>query len=203
MTVSSDLKNKHLPVIEAAINELLPIGIATAPPAPISHGYIGTVTNATCSLLATCAIALDKKPRTPDLNDDQWWALMKIVHRGFYSSLQAAIEGALLEICNQRGQAITSSRPGRSPEFNDYREAVLDCSSITDQRKKYWRIYFRGLSILRNKASHFDTSISTKEQENLKMAGLDHHINSKGAVHTNTKNYLPIVNKVLDFFSEV
>lgn len=195
--VSHSITNTHVPEINDTIQKLHKFGVITAPPAPPYQGYLGSTTNAIMLLLSVCSnFAGGQAQLTQPLTDDQWMALMVIVHRTFYNTLPTAIEGMCSGFCGQVG--------GSAPlHFMDYVNEALKKSALSDERKKYWRKYFEGIRILRNKASHFNASFTADEKLRLSDAGLSNYIDPKGELSTNCKNYISLAEKALSFIKEL
>lgn len=84
--------------------------------------------------------------------------------------------------------------------FNDYLEAILSNTAITKEEKKNWRIFFSSLSIIRNKTSHFEQTLSDTEREKLSSAGLGEQISADGILILNPALYSKFIDRCLSFF---
>lgn len=220
---------KHLKQIQKSINELYLFQDQTKSPNPISNQYIGTVVDNTIGLLCSVANSLDKGDRY--ITFDQWgnWkSLMQAVHRSFFSSLHIAVEAAISDLSIKYGlechssikvryvkvvEKITGNEPEKEklikyfnkckPSFEDQFNSLLDFAKFDDSRKKIWRLYFKGLTILRNKASHSDVTLSAAEIKSLKEGGFTVVISSLQELKINTRIYAQIVKHILDFYCEL
>lgn len=185
------------------IAKLVPIGRATGSPAPPHFGFLGSVTNAFIPLL-TIAIQQSGTAKVvypPSLNDGQFRELVVTLHRAYYASLLTAVEGACDGFVRSKGQIPSSA--GNRKQFSDYLEAALSQTAMSDDRKKYWRKYFDGVRILRNKCSHFSTALEPHEKVVLTAVGLGNHIASSGEVQTQPANYVSLAEKALEFIREL
>jgi hypothetical protein len=204
MSEAYDQMVAHVKTLHQAILDLQKIGVATGLSAPAHHGYLGSHTNATMSLLAMCAArsGVAKVEFPEPLNPQQWVALIILVHRAYLAGLITAVEAICSGYCHE-GQTVSPSRAGRAPEFLDYVNAALKASRLSDDRRVVWRKCFDGMRILRNKCSHFDTVLETHERTALQDAGLSHHIGADGRVQTQWSDYAPLAQRVLDFAQEL
>jgi hypothetical protein len=91
---------------------------------------------------------------------------------------------------------IRTKRPG----FNDYLEGALSAVSLSKEIKKAWRLFFRALSIVRNKASHSDPSLTEAEREILRQGGFNAMVSDTGELKMNTRMYQQVAALILDFF---
>lgn len=126
-----------------------------------------------------------------------------LTHRAFYSTLGMTVEAMCKGYCEARGASVKASRAGQPPAFADYLNSALAQSKLTDERKAYWRAYFDGVRILRNKSAHYDTSVTLQEREALHRAGLDHHVGGTGHMWTEPANYLQMVEQSYAFIKEL
>ena len=187
------------------INNLVPIGVATGNGAPRYYGYLGSVTNAFIPLL-TIAIQQSGEAEVtypPGLNDGQFQQLVQILHRSYYATLLAALEGVCDGFVRTKGQVPVSASGKAHLEFSDYLEAALNLTVMCDDRKKFWRKYFNGMRILRNKCSHFSALLAPHERTALLDAGLGNHVSSSDEVQTQPANYASIAKKILEFTKEL
>jgi hypothetical protein len=141
----------HVKTLQQSILDLQKIGVATGLPAPAHHGYLGSHTNATMSLLAMCAArsGVAKVEFPEPLNQQQWIALIILVHRAYLSGLITAVEAICSGYSQTQGQTVSPSRSGRAPEFLDYVNGALKVSRLNDDRRVVWRKCFDGMRILR------------------------------------------------------
>jgi hypothetical protein len=185
------------------IQKLVPIGGASASGTPA--GFLGTVTNAFIPLLA---IAIHQSGKAqihypPSLTDPQFEALVVMIHRAYYTSILTAIEGACDDFARSKG-LIPAPAPGKKGiDFAEYLEAALSQSGVKASRKTYWRKYFNGLRILRNKCSHFRNVFESSEKLALRAVGLKNHIGPNDEMQTQPANYAAIAKKALAFLREL
>jgi len=93
---------------------------------------------------------------------------------------------------------------GKRPSFNDYLNTVLNSiSSLDDQYRKEARTYFSGLSIIRNKVSHSDMSLTNGEKERLIAAKLRHVISKDGGLQMTFEGYRPLIKDAIGFFDNL
>jgi len=185
------------------IQRLARIGGATAPGTPA--GFLGTVANAFIPLLAMAihqtGVARINYP--PSLNDPQFEALVITIHRAYYASLLTAVEAACDGFARSQG-LIPTPKPGRKGiEFAEYLEAALSQSSMKPTRKTYWRKYFDGLRILRNKCSHFRNVFETNEKVILRDADLSKYVGPNDDMQTQPADYVLVAKKALSFLREL
>ena len=103
----------------------------------------------------------------------------------------------------QSQKRVIKSLSPKKPSFNDYLEAALkQNSNILEHRKKIWRKYFKCISILRNKVSHSDCSLSSSEKDLLMNNGFSAVVNGT-ELQFNSRNYVQICNHVIQFFQEL
>jgi hypothetical protein len=185
------------------IKNLIPIGGATGNSAPPYYGFLGSVTNAFVPLL-TIAIqqsGVAEVTYPARLSDGQFQQLVQILHRAYYASLLTAVEGACDGFVISKGQPPIAT--GGRTQFADYLEAALGQSGMADDRKKYWRKYFDGMRILRNKCSHFSATFQQHEKIALIDAGLGNHVSPSDDVQTQPANYVSLAEKVFEFIREL
>lgn len=91
---------------------------------------------------------------------------------------------------------LKSYRPG----FDDYLESVLATASLPRETKAQWRCFFRALSIVRNKASHSDPSLTETERNALTEGGCGVMISAAGELVMNPRMYAQFVTFSLQFF---
>ncbi len=219
-------KQSHLHHILTTLEELIIISKKTAAPSDNCFQYIGTIVDNTAGLLTAPANSLDNGNRRIIFSEDKnWVSLMQAVHRSFLSSIQAAVEKALSEQCNYveiknkkkidslleelsdkltnaQKRAIKSLSP-KKPSFNDYLEAVLkNNNTMSADRKTIWRKYFKCLSLVRNKVSHSDCSLSSSEKELLMHNGFSPLVNET-ELQFNSRIYTQVCNHAIQFFQEL
>jgi hypothetical protein len=166
-------------------------------------------------------------------SEQTWLNMMIAVHRSFLASLQTATEAGLVAICKEAGIEVVPARRdealkvvesirsrldaapiarelvqveklgGNRPEFSDYLEAVLKTKIPRKDRRKVWRRLFDALSILRNKASHSDVSLTQLQRSKLTGAGLSPMIDAGGNLQINPRMYVQLASYVLDFLDDV
>lgn len=227
------LTSSHLRELDTAISELLALAPRAGHPAPIPQQYVGTTINNAAMLLTVPASALDGRARIPTPSEDSvWHSIMKAVHRTFLASLQAAVEGGLVHICDQLHLAVTSGARARAtglaerirqkvdpspiegelrelartgsnqPAFDDYLEPVLENCFASDDRRREWRRFFRAFSIVRNKASHFNPALNGHERQALAAGGMGAMVDVNGNLQINPRVYAQLSKLSLDFFDE-
>lgn len=89
------------------------------------------------------------------------------------------------------------------PIFDDYLEAVLSKSKMSQKSKKIWRKFFKALSIVRNKVSHSDISLSEHEKQMMIEGGFRTLVSKKGKLQVNPRMYEQVCNYILRFFDEL
>ncbi len=204
MTADSPMVS-HVKSLRKSILDLREFGGATGSSAPPYQGYLGSHTNATMQLLAMCIArsGVAKIEFQESLTEDQWVALIIMVHRAYLAGLVTALEAICAGYCEARGQAISAARAGRGPDFMDYINSALRLSKVTSDQCTYWRRRFEGLRILRNKCSHYDTNLTSQEETYLRDAELAHHIGVDGRVQLRWTDYPSLAQRTLDFAREI
>jgi|GEM_PF-6529660 hypothetical protein len=195
----------HVKSLQQAILDLQKFGIETGSTAPSHYGFLVSHTNATISLLAICAArsGVAKVEFPEPLNPQQWASLIIMVHRSYLAGLITAVEAICSGYCETKTRTVSPSRSGRAPEFLDYVNSALNASRLSEDRRTFWRKCFDGMRILRNKCSHFDTSLAEHEKTALHDAGLASHIGGDGRVQTQWSDYSSLAQKVLSFSQEL
>jgi hypothetical protein len=89
---------------------------------------------------------------------------------------------------------------GLRPLFNDYLNAALKSSSLPKSDKATWRKFFNALTIVRNKSSHSDPSLTNTEIKKLQEGGFATLVSDAGSLQINPRNYFQISSFILDFF---
>lgn len=189
---------------EQSINDLLRFGIETAPPAPDYLAFIGAFANATITLLH----GLLERSRVlqvhgNDVDADQFEVATVMLHRAFYSSFAGTLEGACKLFCESRGGAVRRTGPYDSYKFQDYLTGAFAVSTLPAARRAHWDALFRGVAVIRNKASHYDQTLTNHERALILGANLGHHISAEGTAQTRTANYAPLAASALDFLREL
>jgi hypothetical protein len=90
--------------------------------------------------------------------------------------------------------------PANRPFFNDYLNAALSNSQLGKKTKTQWRRFFGALSIVRNKASHSDTTLTESERKKLAEGGFAVLISDTGELVMNPRMYVQAASYILDFF---
>jgi hypothetical protein len=155
---------------------------------------------------------------------------MKAMHRAFHITVVMAVEQGLREVCDQDGIPVEVNRQqrleslittieadncalsektrhslgalvGQTPDFMDYVRAIIAARISPVQRQKVWRMFFDALSIVRNKSSHSDTTLSASDQRRLADGGLG-ALTVSGELQTNPRRYKEIVDLILQFYRE-
>ena len=213
--ISRNITEVHFPVLMDAVHQLRRFSERAIEPAPYYHSFLRTLSNSVLPLLGVTMVltaggnfrAECKVTRAAfdfEIPDDEIWGhVMDLVHRSFYSTLGIAVEAMCKGYCDARGKAVSASRPPRPSEFMDYVNAALHASALREDRKTHWRSYFEAIRTLRNKSSHYDTTLTAHETGVLRRAGLDHHIGATGHMQTNPANYAPLAHATLDFIREL
>ena len=86
------------------------------------------------------------------------------------------------------------------PGFDDYLEGALSTVNLPDKTKKTWRRFFRALSIIRNKTSHAEPTLTDAERARLREGGFAVMISPSGELVMNARMYEQAARFVLDFF---
>lgn len=225
MNASEENRNSHLQHILITLDELLIISKKTSAPADLCFQYIGTIVDNTIGLLTAPANSLDDGNRRISFDEEHnWISLMQAVHRAFLSSVQIAVEKALANDCgsieisgekkiasllkeldgkltDQQIKLVKSLVP-KKPSFNDYLDASLKKSPMSNDRKKIWRKYFKCLSIIRNKVSHSDCSLSSNDRECLVLNGFAPLV-MENKLQFNSRYYTQICNHLIQFFQDL
>jgi len=125
------------------------------------------------------------------------------VHSAFRGKVEkqlAIIEEGLTEAKGRRALVKLRKQLTRSkPEFADYLNAGLEAAAIPSAERKTWRKFFGALGIVRNKASHSDSSLSETEREGLRGGGFGGLVSSSGSLVMNPSRYVEVSSHVLDF----
>ena len=86
------------------------------------------------------------------------------------------------------------------PGFDDYLESALSAGQLPKEAKQRWRNYFKAISIVRNKVSHSNTTLSEGECERLRQGGLNAMISATGVLVMIPHMYEQIIRVTLEFF---
>lgn len=89
------------------------------------------------------------------------------------------------------------------PAFNDHLDTVLKATNLSEDYKKSSRSYFEALSIIRNKVSHSDMTLTDGEKTKLKNGKLGNAIGSDGLLQMTVEGYKPLITDVVRFFDNV
>jgi hypothetical protein len=198
------IPKEYMDELEWTVHALQKFGGLTKPPAPEYHGFLGSTTNATLVLLGQCIqLAGGTFELLDGFSTNHWQSVVNVIHRSYYSSLQMVVEAMCDGFCRGRGRQVVSGAPERKPGFMDYINSAMKASKLTDDRKVFWRQYFDGLRVLRNKNSHFDAKFSEYELKVLTKAGLTAHISAAGMIQTRPANYVPLAKSAHDFMQEL
>lgn len=223
-------ERKHLEALDAAIAELLPLSALTAAPAPVQIQYLGTIVENTIVLLTAVANSLDQGGRVAFFTDfPNWISAMQAVHRSFYSSIIIAVEISLRDFCRDQGIEVKNSRLAQAesivadladtltekdtrrilrlaaggPAFKDYVHAVVHRRIAEPERRTVWINFFDALTIVRNKSSHSDVSLSGSERSRLIRGGCEVLVSPDMSLQLNSRNYKQVVDIVLEFYHEI
>lgn len=223
-----DLLFQMKPMVIAVV-DLDSLGKEFAAPAHMCFQLLGTLVDSTKGLLTAPMNAIDGGDRKFAFNlNIAWDSLMQAVHRYFLSSLQVAIEKGLRTICKEHEIEVSSSLRrraqevvdgiadkitpeeakaimdlvGKHPQFDDYLNATIKAAALSQDDAKMWRRFFRALSIIRNKVSHSDASLSEAEITSIKAGGLDAAVKDVG-LGWGSHMYAPVVSVVAEFFRSV
>ena len=85
----------------------------------------------------------------------------------------------------------------------DFLENLLERSHIPKRRKKEWSCFFDVLSIVRNKCSHLDITVTKNEELKLRKAGWGIFVSPKGEIQVGVDMYAQIARNILVFFNEL
>jgi hypothetical protein len=220
----------HLQTLDEAIAELIPLTEITAAPAPRQYQYVGTVIENTLVLLTGVANSLDQGSRNIQFSDFvNWISAMQAVHRSFYSSIIMAVEISLTEFCQDEGITVKSGRlaqaesiiadlgdalngrnkkrilslAGGDPAFLDYVRSAVQARLEKPDRRDVWIKFFDALSVIRNKASHSDVTLSESQQKKLAEGGCGVLVSDDGNLQLNSRNYKQVVDCVMQFYQEL
>jgi len=96
-------------------------------------------------------------------------------------------------------------RPRTHPTFDDYLNVVLKLPNLALSREiqQTWRSFFRALSIVRNKASHSNPSLTNKEMDDLAKSGCSVMVSADDTLVLNARMYFQLVDHVLNFLDVV
>ena len=128
------------------------------------------------------------------------------------SRLQAAMLGALARIEAGAGHIPAAHRAIKDlrallrtyrPGFDDHLEGVLSTVNLSEETKKTWRRFFRALSIVRNKTSHSDPTLTEDEQSRLRGGGFGVMVSQTGDLVANPRMYFQVAGFTLDFLDLV
>ena len=103
----------------------------------------------------------------------------------------------------QQVRRLKKSLPRFRSSFDDYLNAVLEWSDLSRERKRSWRKYFGALSIVRNRISHSDPTLSTKEAQSLRDGGCGVMVSNDGSLVVNPRMYKQVASHILDFLDQL
>ena len=95
---------------------------------------------------------------------------------------------------------ITEIIKGIPLNFRDKLHAVLELTSLSNKDKKIWRNFFIGMTIVRNKVSHSNPTLTKQEQEDFKQGGLKVLVSENGNLQIDPRMYKQFAGCTLDFF---
>lgn len=221
----------HINNINESIQELRQFHERTVSPSPIPHQYVGTIIDSTIGLLCSAGNSLDNGNRNITFSDParNWVSLMGIIHRIFFSMLHISFELGITKVCERLKLETISSESKtfldilnkintedtieleklkkhfkkKKPSFQDRLNTILNRSKLAKDRKNTWRNFFKAITILRNKVSHSDTSLSQEERDLLKNGGLGVVVSAAGELQLNARLYAQAGKYVLDFWDEL
>jgi hypothetical protein len=128
------------------------------------------------------------------------------------SRLQTASEKALTELIPELPQTPNAHRVLKNlrklfrtvhPGFDDYLNSALGTSAIPPSAQVTWRKFFRGLSIVRNKVSHSDPTLSLAEISDLRAGGFSFMVKEPDTLVMNPRMYFQSATFTLDFLDVV
>lgn len=124
------------------------------------------------------------------------------------SRLQAAAEKAFGDLDSEIPKTGAAHRAVKNlrklfrtvrPGFDDYLNTVIERSALQPEVRLNWRRYFRALSIVRNKASHSDPTLSPAEVTDLRTGGFAAMIQKPETLVMNPRMYFQVATFTLDF----
>ncbi len=166
-------------------------------------------------------------------NDTHLTQIMVWVDRAFFSAIHTSVQMGLETICEKEGWQVENSqarqvdavirhigqkdtqglfareikalkrmRPNY-PRFDDYLNTVLKHKDMPEQFVDMARKYFTALSLMRNKCSHTDVTLTPKEEKRLWDGGFAAAISAEGGLVVGPMMFPQIVRDVLHFFDTV
>lgn len=194
--------------------------------------YLVQPVNTIIIMLNGVASALDKKSRICDFEKpNDWKDTLGIINRAFvsliHSSLEASLDDLILFkkshlkssllkelkadiekascVCGTNKDAlnklIKNAERLIKPNFNDKITLVSEC--LQKDQRKYWKNYFKCLTIIRHKCSHADSIVNNYEKKQLTENGFSNFINSNNIVTMNIKSYIDVYKKLLEFIRNI
>ena len=88
----------------------------------------------------------------------------------------------------------------RQPAFTDYLETAMSVKNLNERERRTWRGFFRALSIVRNKLSHSDTTLSDNERTAMREGGCGALIGEEGQLVLNPRMFCQVAMFALQFF---
>lgn len=223
-------KANHIKRIDESIKELISLQVITSPPASTQMCFLGTAITSMIYHLVGVANALDGGSRSIVKGEfEDWLSYMKTIHRVFFSLIHACLELALLEIISQhkipinvgynkkidnilvnlksvensnKARKLIEKMKRKNPEFNDHLEAILKNRFKEVKKRKMWRNYFKALSIVRNKSSHSDVTLTSEQKEILLSGGFRVMVSEDGSLVANSRMYKQICDHIIQFLNE-
>lgn len=127
------------------------------------------------------------------------------------NSSKNRIEGIIVRIKTKAGVVNLSAEiedlqkiSGNRYSFPDYLDCILkNVSGLKNQYRKDARFYFEALSIVRNKVSHSDMTLTNNEHEKLRVAKLGRMINSRKQLQMTFEGYRLLLGDVIRFFDNL
>ena len=90
------------------------------------------------------------------------------------------------------------------PTFNDYLNTVLgNVKGVSSKYKRSCRVYFDAVSIIRNKVSHSDMTLSEEEKRKLITAKYKNAISEKGELQMTFEGYKLLISDLIRFFDTI
>src|SRR5438132_336799 len=116
------------------MEELLELSRHTGHPAAMPLQYVGTIIDNAVALLAVPLDGLNPNPQFVIASEDSvWYSLVAAVHRAFLTSLQAAVEKGLGELCNEWQLEVEAGARVRSTALADAITAKVDAERIAQE----------------------------------------------------------------------
>ena len=117
-----------------------------------------------------------------------------------YKDLSKFMKGEIKDKCDKLFEKLIKNK---KPIFTDYLNSALKLSTFDDKGKKSIKRFFRALTIVRNKSSHSNPSLSESEKDNLIEGGFCHFISNEGTLRATPKDYYTISMYIIRFFEKL